>query len=288
MVPEKKYASLKAGFNEKCPAFTADWNKAITLGTPDEFLALAKHKENKRVIEIGGSHNFSDHFQSAFSVFASAGLSPHFASAPNDDSDAVIEVAAGGVVGLPLVGVFSTPIQPAPAFPGFAPQQGEKCELRDFAISPGFPFATSEENQAWFRIKNENVGNLTLRFSVQIPPDTVPGELKFTVSALAVGPREGRAAREKVEKTYPIRIVPAPAWTREALLCLWYPGVEAGRTLTDNTGSNENSRAKAQVTVDALRNRLEKIAADPECTLKEFARTLLDHPALPKSGATNR
>ena len=284
--PDKKYQSLKAEFAAKCPRFAAAWEKAIASGSPDDFLALAKHKENKQVIQIGGSHSFSDHFMTAFSVFASAGLSPHFAAAPHDESDAVLEVAAGGTIRFPLVGVFSTPIQPTSAFPSFAPAKGEKCELRDFAVSPAFPFGANEESQAWFRIKDENLGNLTVRFTVQIPADAPLGEQKLTVSALAVGPKEGLFSREKVEKTFAIHIVPTPAWSREGLLCLWQTGVEAGHSLTESPGMNDSARKATQATIAALRERIEKIAAEPGYALKDFARTLLDHPAFPKSETT--
>lgn len=258
---EKPFKPLRQVIAEKSPAFEREWSKVVSSGSPDEFLALKKHPENKGLMHYG-VFSIGD----AFSTFADFGMRPIFVAA--DEEELRFAVAPGGSAEIKVTADFDMP---------GGTTRTEECTMYDVSISPKFPMTSGRDQSGWFRATNGTmVGFLTKGLTVEIPEDASVGDITLRVTAKTKGPHKGVVAEKTVERSFTLRVVSSQGVTRENVLCFWHSGVEAKRTL--RTATKEEARLKAETTYRSVSDKLTAVAGGRDQALAKLAKQLLAHP----------
>jgi hypothetical protein len=109
-----------------CAAFDAAWKQAVEKGSPDEFLALERHPQNKKVslLKLGGPINPGFQDWSVFDIYQEEGRKPWYRSSSGKSlEETTFEIVPGGIA--EILAVF-----------GDLPAKTSQLSLRHIAVEP--------------------------------------------------------------------------------------------------------------------------------------------------------
>lgn len=265
--PAPKYATQRAAFAAKLPEFNAAWQKAIgEAGSPDVFLALASHPQNKKKSDVKFK---DDEFPMTFSGFGMdnsewdpSAWDAYLKDAVKDylkthaDEKTPVEVFPGTRVSLSMSVGFDVP-ENAPA--------GDKpvAVFANPRVKPLLPYTWAKTSEGWFRGNDGKPMNvMSFRYTVQVPDDAEPGDLPVTIGGTAKGPKD----EFEVDNKYTFRVKKPVPVSRETLMALWANGVNTLQKAKNDKAATPDIIKKIPELLTALRTQLEKITARPENT----------------------
>ncbi len=267
---ESSFKPLRQIIAEKNPSLEREWAKVMSLGSPDELLALKQHPDNKLFFPPGGPSGP----RYPLSVLAEFGLRPILVAA--DPNEPPFDVVQGGTVALKLTpdSVFDMPAD--------MPRK-EDCKLYDVSVLPKFPITTARQSSVWFKLDEKTVAAmLSVTLTVNIPADAAVGETTLRVTGKTKGPHGGVVREIPLARAFTFRVIPLRGLTREHILCFWFTGIETRDTLRIRTNLTQEERAALEASYQSVSERLTEVAAGKNAALANLAKQLLAHPEFKK------